>query len=40
MGEKGEEKDEVRKKSSIRIIIATIILPKERRKIHGLAIHQ
>jgi hypothetical protein len=38
--EKGEEKEKVRKKSLIRIIIATIILPKKRRKIHLLAIHQ
>jgi hypothetical protein len=38
--EKGEEKEERKNKSLIRIIIATIIRPKNRRKMHGLAIYQ
>lgn len=38
--EKGEEKEEGRKKSLIRIVTATIIRPNDRRKLHGLAIYQ
>ena len=37
--EKGEEKEEGRKKSLIRIIIATIIRPNNWKTLHGIAIY-